>query len=837
MLCSHVAVSAPTGGLAAAFVSAAWPTCPLAALATEGLDPESRKTGDSAKDIWDDDATMHLLRNGTHREGTSPLERRRAARRAERYRMQGGDLILMGLDGRTRKVPPPPERLAIVKKTHEDTGHFGMRRTQALLLNSYWWPQISNDVETVLKHCEACSRVNATFGSRNPQLTPLPIGGLFYRWGVDLCGPFQPTQRGHRYVMICIEHFSKYVSLVPLTDKEASCTSFAFRQHVLGLYGACAEVVTDQGSEWKGEFASLLQESLIDHRQTSADHPQANGLAERSVQVCKRSLRKIAHSNTGSEQWDKFLPYIMLGYNCSVHSSTKVSPYSILHAVDPVIPPAIKERFAEEVNLDDPEAAARSIMQRGTAVKRNMTIAGGNLLTAQHRDKLRYAALRTGGMSPVLRRFEVGDYVYYRNTTARTSLEATARPDIYRVIEARPSGVLVLEGKCGTTITAHVSHCAPCHLPIADQVVDPRLARPAPTHHCEVCKFPDGEEWMLLCDACGTGWHTYCLKPPVKEIPEGTWVCPNCTKKGVTPEEVDAKGPTPAPRSLQPPMHLRKLVGATVMREGKGRNRRSKRQLGVASYAGRRGRAHYFTVEYEDGVSEMLSLPELRNRITTAKPTKHAAAAASVGELGDLTNVEHARGALCASMPGEHMAEKAERLACAARTGRVRAQPMTASEVEQLCEVIPLDLCGSVFVPWKCSDEVVEVLRSNGCRVRFSMEKEDVRCVEEKSFEKAKSDGVFNGVALLDVSPEMADVALPAASKHSSVCVAAKLPWEYVTQADSARLKWLRSMQREQKLVVIPCGTCVWIVIFASVMARSAFVRTTGGPVVSVSIF
>eukprot|EP00198_Chlamydomonas_reinhardtii_P001113 XP_001690448.1 predicted protein [Chlamydomonas reinhardtii] len=272
------------------------------------------------------------------------------------------------------------------------------------------------------------------------------------------------------------------------------------------------------------------------------------------------------------------------------------------------------------------------------------------------------------------------------------------------------------------------------------------------------------------------------------------------------------------------------------MREGKGRNRRSKRQLGVASYAGRRGRAHYFTVEYEDGVSEMLSLPELRNRITTAKPTKHAAAAASVGELGDLTNVEHARGALCASMPGEHMAEKAERLACAARTGRVRAQPMTASEVEQLCEVIPLDLCGSVFVPWKCSDEVVEVLRSNGCRVRFSMEKEDVRCVEEKSFEKAKSDGVFNGVALLDVSPEMADVALPAASKHSSVCVAAKLPWEYVTQADSARLKWLRSMQREQKLVVIPCGTCVWIVIFASVMARSAFVRTTGGPVTKPSL-
>ena len=188
-------------------------------------------------------------------------------------------------------------------------------------------------------------------------------------------------------------------------------------------------------------------------------------------------------------------------------------------------------------------------------------------------------------------------------------------------------------------------------------------------------------------------------------------------------------------------------------------------------------------------------------------------------------------------MPGAHESDKVERLACAARTNRVRGQPMTSIEVEHLCEALPMELYGSVFVPWKCSDEVAEVLRAQGCRVRYGKEKEEWKSVVEGSFAKASSDCVFNGVALLDVSPEVADVALPAACRHASVCVAAKLPWDYVTQADSARLKWLRLMQREQKLIVVPCVTCMWIVIFASVSARSALLRTARSPFLNVAIF
>ncbi|TKY70948.1 Lysine-specific demethylase 5B [Spatholobus suberectus] len=45
---------------------------------------------------------------------------------------------------------------------------------------------------------------------------------------------------------------------------------------------------------------------------------------------------------------------------------------------------------------------------------------------------------------------------------------------------------------------------------------------------CEQCKSGLHGEVMLLCDRCDKGWHTYCLSPPLRQIPSGNWYCFNC---------------------------------------------------------------------------------------------------------------------------------------------------------------------------------------------------------------------------------------------------------------------------------------------------------------------
>jgi hypothetical protein len=66
--------------------------------------------------------------------------------------------------------------------------------------------------------------------------------------------------------MIMIEHFSKWVELVTLSDKSSHNTSQVFLQQVLSRFGAYVERLTDQGSEFKGEFQNLFDHVIIDHR-------------------------------------------------------------------------------------------------------------------------------------------------------------------------------------------------------------------------------------------------------------------------------------------------------------------------------------------------------------------------------------------------------------------------------------------------------------------------------------------------------------------------------------------------------------------------------------------
>ncbi|XP_030197527.1 lysine-specific demethylase 5A [Gadus morhua] len=45
---------------------------------------------------------------------------------------------------------------------------------------------------------------------------------------------------------------------------------------------------------------------------------------------------------------------------------------------------------------------------------------------------------------------------------------------------------------------------------------------------CLVCGRGDEEERLLLCDGCDDSYHTFCLIPPLQDVPRGDWRCPKC---------------------------------------------------------------------------------------------------------------------------------------------------------------------------------------------------------------------------------------------------------------------------------------------------------------------
>uniref|UniRef100_A0A8C1MA55 [histone H3]-trimethyl-L-lysine(4) demethylase n=1 Tax=Cyprinus carpio TaxID=7962 RepID=A0A8C1MA55_CYPCA len=45
---------------------------------------------------------------------------------------------------------------------------------------------------------------------------------------------------------------------------------------------------------------------------------------------------------------------------------------------------------------------------------------------------------------------------------------------------------------------------------------------------CLVCGKGNDEDRLLLCDGCDDSYHTFCLIPPLNDVPRGDWRCPKC---------------------------------------------------------------------------------------------------------------------------------------------------------------------------------------------------------------------------------------------------------------------------------------------------------------------
>jgi len=50
---------------------------------------------------------------------------------------------------------------------------------------------------------------------------------------------------------------------------------------------------------------------------------------------------------------------------------------------------------------------------------------------------------------------------------------------------------------------------------------------------CEICDMDKDDSRMLICDSCNLGYHMYCVRPVIVNIPNGDWLCSNCSDNEV----------------------------------------------------------------------------------------------------------------------------------------------------------------------------------------------------------------------------------------------------------------------------------------------------------------
>ncbi len=67
----------------------------------------------------------------------------------------------------------------------------------------------------------------------------------------------------------------------------------------------------------------------------------------------------------------------------------------------------------------------------------------------------------------------------------------------------------------------HSKNCAPCHLPNLDPTIITSTWIPPLDYPCQLCQRTDDADQMLLCNNCNGGYHLFCLKLELTQVPTG----------------------------------------------------------------------------------------------------------------------------------------------------------------------------------------------------------------------------------------------------------------------------------------------------------------------------
>jgi transposase InsO family protein len=306
-------------------------------------------------DIYKDEQAIHYLRTGCLKAMTddemAKKELKRVSKRGASYKFAGGLLYRRPTTRHPvlRLCPEPAARRQIVEELHS-MAHMGTKRVLSMLSDRYYWSNMTADVKSVVTGCDACKRKGLKL-KKDPELQPIEPADIFRRIHIDCLGPMPKTMRGNKWVCVAVDSLSKWPFAKAMPNKSSSSTAQFLLENVIAEHGVPAEVMSDRGGEFQGEFSDLLQECGIKHKMSSSYHPQGNGLAERMVQNILHALQRAAMHDP--HNWDLELPWILLAQRAvKCGSSTKHSPAMMVFGRELMLPAERKRPYESELHKD-----------------------------------------------------------------------------------------------------------------------------------------------------------------------------------------------------------------------------------------------------------------------------------------------------------------------------------------------------------------------------------------------------------------------------------------------------------------------------------------------------
>nr|GEZ76171.1 reverse transcriptase domain-containing protein [Tanacetum cinerariifolium] len=326
----------------------------------------------------------------------------------------------------------------IIKEIHEGSCsmHAGPRSVVAKAIRlGYFWLTMRKDAQNMIRKCSDCQTHHPV--TRHPQqpLTPITASWPFYKWGIDIAGPFPEGPGKVKFMIVAMDYFTKWME------------------------GKAVATITG-GQFADNPFKDWCDKLNITQHFASVKHPQSNGLVERA----NRSLGEGIKARLGerNKNWVEELPHVLWAHRTMVKSSHGDTSFSLTYGTEAVIPveigmPTYRTRAVDVVNNDEELRLNLDLLEECRELAAINEARSKSKMTKYYNSRVRGVA------------FQPGDFIYRSNDASHAAAGGKLGPKWecpYEVTNALRNGAYKLRTRDGTMLprTWNVANLKRCYL-------------------------------------------------------------------------------------------------------------------------------------------------------------------------------------------------------------------------------------------------------------------------------------------------------------------------------------------------------------------------------------
>ncbi|GKC43628.1 reverse transcriptase domain-containing protein [Tanacetum coccineum] len=202
---------------------------------------------------------------------------RAVKRKSWRFSIINGILYKKSFLGPWLRCVGPLQANYVLREIHEGSCnmHAGTRSVVAKALRiGYYWPTMHEDARKLIQACQDCQVYKPV--PRNPQqkLSPITSPWPFYKWGIDIAGPFSVGPGKVKFLIVVINYFIKWIEAKPVATITGSQIKKFVWDNIFCIFGLPGEIISDNGKQFQDNpFKDWCEKHCIRQHFASVKHP------------------------------------------------------------------------------------------------------------------------------------------------------------------------------------------------------------------------------------------------------------------------------------------------------------------------------------------------------------------------------------------------------------------------------------------------------------------------------------------------------------------------------------------------------------------------------------